>query len=128
MKTTIEDSYYRMKHGGSHYIRVENVIDVQSLVVHLELDRVKFLRKVSPSGLLYCIECETALADVLNFVGLVVFSWGAAYFSSARQRSTRTLEIRAAESCRAERLRAQELYSRSTPMHMKISSRRGEIV
>ena len=64
VKTAIEDAYYRMKHGGARFITVENVMNVQALVVHLELDRVKFLKKISPSGLLYCIECETALADV----------------------------------------------------------------
>lgn len=65
VKNAIEDSYFRMKHEGARFITVENVINVQTLIVHLELDRVKFLRKISPSGLLYCIECETALADVL---------------------------------------------------------------
>ena len=64
VKASIEDAYYRMKHEGARFLTVENIINVQSLIVHLELDRVTFLRKISPSGLLYCIECETALADV----------------------------------------------------------------
>lgn len=64
VKNTLEDAYFRMKANGSHQITPDNVVDVQSLIVHLELDRVKFLQKISPSGLLYCIECETALADV----------------------------------------------------------------
>ncbi|CAD7929838.1 unnamed protein product [Amoebophrya sp. A25] len=64
VKNAVEDSYFRMKHEGARFITIDNVINVQTLIVQLELDRVKFLRKISPSGLLYCIECETALADV----------------------------------------------------------------
>ena len=66
VKNAVEDSYFRMKHEGARFITIDNVINVQTLIVQLELDRVKFLRKISPSGLLYCIECETALADVLE--------------------------------------------------------------
>jgi len=64
VKNAIEDAYFRMKHLGSHVVKIENCIDVNSLVVHLELDRVAFLKKISPSGLLYCVQCEVALADV----------------------------------------------------------------
>eukprot|EP00397_Hematodinium_sp_SG-2012_P024196 GEMP01025192.1.p1 GENE.GEMP01025192.1~~GEMP01025192.1.p1 ORF type:complete len:519 (+),score=115.58 GEMP01025192.1:30-1559(+) len=64
VKTAIEDAYFRMKQIGPHFIHVNNCIDVHSLVVHLELDRVDFLKKISPTGLLYCVQCETALADV----------------------------------------------------------------
>jgi len=64
VKNAIEDAYFRMKRLGPYLVKVENCIDVHSLVVHLELDRVKFLKKISPSGLLYCVQCEVALADV----------------------------------------------------------------
>ena len=32
--------------------------------MQLQIDRIKFLKQISPSGLLYCVECETQLADV----------------------------------------------------------------
>lgn len=66
IKVSIEDSYFRMKKFGAHNITIENAIDVESLVVNLELDRVGFMKKISPSGLLYCVECETALGDVVS--------------------------------------------------------------
>lgn len=64
VKNSVEDAYFRMKHNGPQSVTIDNIIDVFGMIVHLELDRVKFLQKISPSGLLYCIECETALADV----------------------------------------------------------------
>jgi hypothetical protein len=66
IKVTIEDSYFRMKKQGPHLITIDNAIDVDSLCVNLELDRVGFMKKVSPTGLLYCVECQTALADVAS--------------------------------------------------------------
>jgi hypothetical protein len=66
IKVTIEDAYFRMKKFGAHNITTDNAIDVESLVVNLELDRVGFMKKISPSGLLYCVECETALGDVVS--------------------------------------------------------------
>jgi len=35
-------------------------------MVNLELDRVGFMKKISPTGLLYCVETQTALADVIS--------------------------------------------------------------
>lgn len=64
IKVTVEDCYFRMKKEGPHTVTIENSIDVDSLCVHLELDRIGFMRKVAPTGLLYCVECQTALADV----------------------------------------------------------------
>lgn len=66
IKTTVEDSYFRMKKGGPHNLTIENAIDVDSLAVNLELDRVGFMKKISPSGLLYCVECQTSLGDVVS--------------------------------------------------------------
>ena len=50
-----------MKKEGVHSITIETAIDVDSLCVNLELDRVGFMKKVAPTGLLYCVECQTAL-------------------------------------------------------------------
>eukprot|EP00747_Dinoflagellata_sp_TGD_P162315 gnl/TRDRNA2_/TRDRNA2_179770_c0_seq1.p1 gnl/TRDRNA2_/TRDRNA2_179770_c0~~gnl/TRDRNA2_/TRDRNA2_179770_c0_seq1.p1 ORF type:complete len:494 (+),score=92.98 gnl/TRDRNA2_/TRDRNA2_179770_c0_seq1:115-1596(+) len=66
IKVTIEDCYFRMKKIGAHSVTIENSMDVPTLIVNLELDRVGFLRKISPSGLLYCAECQTALGDVIS--------------------------------------------------------------
>mmetsp|Transcript_27870 Transcript_27870/g.64962 ORF Transcript_27870/g.64962 Transcript_27870/m.64962 type:complete len:493 (+) Transcript_27870:155-1633(+) len=65
IKVSVEDSYFRMKKNGPHKITIDSSIDVESLVVNLELDRVGFMKKISPSGLLYCVECQTALGDVI---------------------------------------------------------------
>lgn len=66
LKVTVEDCYFRMKKQGAHLINIQNAIDVDSLMVYLELDRVGFMKKVAPTGLLYCVECQTALADVIS--------------------------------------------------------------
>lgn len=66
VKYTVEDAYFRMKKIGAHRVTVENCIDVQSLVVNLELDRAGFLKKISPSKLLYCVQCSIALGDVIS--------------------------------------------------------------
>jgi hypothetical protein len=78
IKLTIEDCYFRMKEVGRANITIENCIDVESLMVNLELDRVGFMKKISPSGLLYCVETNTALADVISTGSHDVFSYGAA--------------------------------------------------
>lgn len=66
VKVAIEDCYFRMKKLGPSNVTIENCIDVESLMVNLELDRVGFMKKISPSGLLYCVECQTSLADVIS--------------------------------------------------------------
>lgn len=66
IKVSAEDAYFRMRKIGAHNITIENCIDVESLIVNLELDRVGFMKKISPSGLLYCVECQTALGDVIS--------------------------------------------------------------
>jgi len=66
VKTTIEDAYFRYKRSGKFLTTIQNCVDVESMVVNLELDRVGFMRKISPSGLLYCVECQTALGDVIS--------------------------------------------------------------
>merc|ERR1719210_1715801 len=55
-----------MKRNGGHTITIPNCIDVETLIVNLELDRVGFMKKISPSGLLYCVECRAALGDVIS--------------------------------------------------------------
>mmetsp|Transcript_42552 Transcript_42552/g.77273 ORF Transcript_42552/g.77273 Transcript_42552/m.77273 type:complete len:489 (-) Transcript_42552:95-1561(-) len=66
IKVTVEDAYFRMKKLGMHVITIENCIDVESLQVNLELERAGFMKKISPSGLLYCVECQTQLGDVIS--------------------------------------------------------------
>merc|ERR1719188_107651 len=66
IKVLIEDAYFRMRRNGPHKTTVENCIDVETLIVNLELDRVGFMKKISPSGLLYCVECQTSLGDVIS--------------------------------------------------------------
>lgn len=66
IKVTVEDCYFRMKKQGPHLTTIDNAIDVDSLLVYLELDRVGFMKKVAPTGLLYCVECQTSLADVIS--------------------------------------------------------------
>jgi len=66
VKTSVEDAYFRMQDVGQHRIQVENCIDVEALIVKLELDRALFMKKVSPSGLLYCVECSTSLGDIIS--------------------------------------------------------------
>merc|ERR1740138_921736 len=66
IKVSVEDCYFRMNKVGAANITIDNCIDVESLVVNLELDRVGFMKKISPSGLLYCVECQTALGDVIS--------------------------------------------------------------
>eukprot|EP00435_Cladocopium_sp_Y103_P039685 s104_g10.t1 len=66
IKTSVEDAYFRYKRTGKFQTTIENCIDVESMVVNLELDRVGFMKKISPSGLLYCVECQTALGDVIS--------------------------------------------------------------
>jgi len=66
IKVSIEDAYFRMKKDGPHKTTIENCIDCDSLLVNLDLDRVGFMKKISPSGLLYCVECQTSLGDVIS--------------------------------------------------------------
>ncbi|CAE6910379.1 unnamed protein product [Symbiodinium natans] len=66
IKTSVEDAYFRYKRTGKFQTTIENCVDVESLVVNLELDRVGFMKKISPSGLLYCVECQTSLGDVIS--------------------------------------------------------------
>ncbi|KAF4734785.1 hypothetical protein FOZ63_018939 [Perkinsus olseni] len=66
VKQVLEGAYFTVKHlGGLHHVTVDTVVDVHALIVQLALERAAFMKKVSPSGLLYCIECETALGDVI---------------------------------------------------------------
>ena len=41
-----------MKEAGPHFIRVDNILSPEKLIVQLQIDRVKFLKQISPSGLL----------------------------------------------------------------------------
>jgi len=66
VKVSVEDAYFLMKRNGGHNVTIEGSIDVESLIVNLELDRVGFMKKISPSGLLYCVECQTSLGDVIS--------------------------------------------------------------
>merc|ERR1719188_1061625 len=66
IKVLLEDAYFRMRRHGPHKITIENCIDVETLIVNLELDRIGFMKKISPSGLLYCVECQTSLGDVIS--------------------------------------------------------------
>jgi len=68
LKVSIEDAYFHMKEIGKHFVRVDNCIQPEKLIVQLQIDRIKFLRQISPSGLLYCVECETQLGDVASAV------------------------------------------------------------
>lgn len=78
VKTTIEDAYFRMREIGMSNLTIDGCIDVESLMVNLELDRVGFMKKISPTGLLYCVETQTALADVISTGSHDVFSSAAA--------------------------------------------------
>jgi hypothetical protein len=73
IKVSVEDSYFRMKRQGTHAITIDTAIDVDSLCVNLELDRVGFMKKIAPTGLLYCVECQTGLADVASTANHDVF-------------------------------------------------------
>ena len=53
VKNAVEDAYFRIKHEGANRFTVENIVDVEGLIVQLELDRVGFLKKISPSGSAY---------------------------------------------------------------------------
>ena len=44
--------YFAMKEAGPHFVRVDNIISPEKLIVQLQIDRVKFLKQISPSGLL----------------------------------------------------------------------------
>jgi membrane protein CcdC involved in cytochrome C biogenesis len=55
VKVAVEDAYFFMKREGAARLTTENLMDVNKLIVQLELQRVDFLRKISPSGLLYCV-------------------------------------------------------------------------
>lgn len=62
VKVMVEEAYFKM-FAAPQSVTLDTCIDVQNLTILLELDRVAFLRKISPSGLMYCVECEAALAD-----------------------------------------------------------------
>jgi len=66
IKVSVEDCFFRMRKIGPENVTIDNCMDVESLVVNLELDRIGFMKKISPSGLLYCVECMTALGDVIS--------------------------------------------------------------
>merc|ERR1719262_1642965 len=78
VKTTIEDAYFRMREIGMSNLTIDGCIDVESLMVNLELDRVGFMKKISPTGLLYCVETQTTLADVISTGSHDVFCSAAA--------------------------------------------------
>mmetsp|Transcript_118239 Transcript_118239/g.317101 ORF Transcript_118239/g.317101 Transcript_118239/m.317101 type:complete len:330 (+) Transcript_118239:3-992(+) len=78
VKTAIEDAYFHMKEVGMSNLTIDSCIDVESLMVNLELDRVGFMKKISPTGLLYCVETQTALADVISTGSHDVFCSAAA--------------------------------------------------
>lgn len=90
IKVSIEDSYFRMKEVGGENITIDNCIDVESLIVNLELDRVGFMKKISPSGLLYCVENQTQLADVISTSSHDVFCYSSAVevHSTGRRQDT----------------------------------------
>merc|ERR1719253_1089012 len=72
LKVAIEDAYFAMKENPT-MVTTENCVSVEKLIVKLEIERVKFLQSISPSKLLYCVECETALADVASAASHDVF-------------------------------------------------------
>jgi len=78
IKVSIEDCYFRMMEIGKARVTIDNCVDVEALSVNLELDRVGFMKKISPSGLLYCVETRTALADVISANSHDVFCSSAA--------------------------------------------------
>jgi hypothetical protein len=78
VKTAIEDAYFNMKEVGVSNLTIEACIDVESLMINLELDRVGFMKKISPTGLLYCVETQTTLADVISTGSHDVFCSAAA--------------------------------------------------
>lgn len=90
VKVSIEDAYFRMKEVGADNINIDTCIDVESLIVNLELDRVGFMKKISPSGLLYCVENQTQLADVISTGSHDVFCYSAAVevHSTGRRQDT----------------------------------------
>ena len=59
VKVLFQDAYFRIKRGDFF----ETASDIPALLIQLEMIRASFLRSISPSGLLYCTQCETALAD-----------------------------------------------------------------
>jgi len=78
VKCSVEDCYFRMKEIGPENITIDNCIDIESLIINLELDRVGFMKKISPSGLLYCVENQTQLADVISTGSHDVFCYSSA--------------------------------------------------
>merc|ERR1719382_571095 len=78
IKVALEDCYFRMKEVGGENVTIDNCIDIEALVVNLKLDRVGFLKKISPSGLLYCVETQTQLADVISTGSHDVFCYSSA--------------------------------------------------
>lgn len=78
IKVSIEDAYFRTQETGASNVTIDTSIDVDTLIVNLELDRVGFLKKISPSGLLYCVETQTQLGDVISTGSHDVFCYSAA--------------------------------------------------
>ena len=64
VREEIEAAFFKMKDaGGPNFITVENCFNVKELLARISLDRITFMKSISDSKLLFCVECRQSLAD-----------------------------------------------------------------
>lgn len=57
-------AYIRMEDlGGISEVTIETCLDIDWLLTRIGMERARFLKQMSPSRLLFCVECKQCLAD-----------------------------------------------------------------
>ena len=64
VKEELEAAFFQMKSlGGPEFLNCDNCISVLHLRTRIAIERTRFIQQISHSKLLFCVECNTRLAD-----------------------------------------------------------------
>ena len=64
VKEELDAAYFRMQDiGGPNAVTIDTCFDLNQLVTKLALERVQYVKRLSDSRLLFCVQCHHALAD-----------------------------------------------------------------
>jgi hypothetical protein len=64
VKEEVDASFFQMIQAeGPEYVTVDTCFSVEQLMTRIALERMRNFKRISPSGLLFCVECKYRLAD-----------------------------------------------------------------
>lgn len=64
VKEEIDTAFFKTRDaGGPNFVNVESCFNVQELQARIAIDRIAYMKSISDSKLLFCVECQNALAD-----------------------------------------------------------------